>query len=217
MKTIFTFCLTFYFLVSTAQNFKKEVFLDIKKDTITREIFTKILKSPEIGFSIFESDSINTLKLVKSNKAYDLFEHYKVGKIDLIKKDSLISELKNLSKRKIERTDIIVINFYIDEKAVGQRPCIEFYLNDSRYKSFFKKNENHNVKQFFITDKTFSYNSILTIRDKNKLIETLFFPNTSNCGNYIIIFPNNNYILKNSEYRQEVILDFIKDFKETIK
>jgi len=217
MKSIFTFCLPFYFLVSNAQNFKKEVFLDINNDTITREIFTKILKSPEIGFSIFESDSINTLKLVKSNKPFDLFEHYKVGKIDLTKKDSLISELKNLSKREIETTDIIVINFYIDEKAVGQRPCIEFYLNDSRYKSFFKKNKNHNVKQFFITENSFYYNSNLTIRDKNKLIESLFFPKPTSCGNYIIIFPNNNYILKFSEYRQEVILDFIKDFKETIK
>ena len=217
MKTIFTFIFTFFSLLISAQNFKKEVFLDINNYTINSEIFLKKLKKTDIGYSVFENDSINTLKLVKSNKPIDFFEHYNVGKIDVTKKDSIISELKNLSKREVDSTDIIVINFYIDEKTVSQKPCIEHYLNDSKYKNFFKKTINSNVKQFFITDETYHYNSNLTIRDKNKLIESLFFPKPSPCGNYIIIFPNNNYILKFSEYRQDAILDFIKNYKDENK
>jgi hypothetical protein len=217
MKTIFTFIFTFYSLLISAQNFKKEVFLDINNYTINSEIFLKKLKKTDIGYSVFENDSVNTLKLVKSNKPIDFFEHYNVGKIDVTKKDSIISELKNLSKREVDSTDIIVINFYIDEKTVSQKPCIEHYLNDRKYKIFFKKNINSNVKQFFITDETYHYNSNLTTRDKNKLIESLFFPKPSPCGNYIIIFPNNNYILKFSEYRQDAILDFIKNYKDENK
>jgi hypothetical protein len=217
MKAIFTFNFVFYFLLSSAQNFKKEIFLDINNYTINSETFLKKLKRTDIGYSVFESDSINTLKLVKSNKPLDFFEHYKVGKINLTKKDSIISELKNLSQREIDSTDIIVINFYIDEITVSQRPCIEFYLKDSNYKNFFKNTNNQDVKQFFITNETYYYNSNLTIRDKNKLIESLFFPNPLICGNYIIIFPNNNYILKFSEYRQDVILDFIKNYKDDNK
>jgi len=217
MKTIFTFIFTFYLLLISAQNFKKEVFLDINNHTINSEIFLKKLKNTDIGYSVFENDSVNTLKLVKSNKPLDFFEHYKVGKIDVTKKDSIISELKNLSKRDVDSTDIIVINFYIDEKTISQKPCIEHYLNDSKYINFFKKTINNNVKQFFITDETYHYNSNLTIRDKNKLIESLFFPKPSPCGNYIIIFPNNNYILKFSEYRQDAILDFIKNYKDENK
>ena len=43
MKTIFTFIFTFYLLLISAQNFKKEVFLDINNYTINSEIFLKKL------------------------------------------------------------------------------------------------------------------------------------------------------------------------------
>ena len=145
----------------------------MNNDTINSETFLKKLKRSDVGYSVFESDSINTLKLVNSNKRFELFENYKVGKLDSSKKTKIISELELLTDTKINLSDIIVINFYIDEKAVNQRPCIEFYLSDYKYKNFFKKNKN--VKQFFVTDKTYHYDSKKTIRDKNKNIEDLIF------------------------------------------
>jgi hypothetical protein len=205
----FLFLICFY---GYSQDLKKEILIDINNDTINSETFLKKLKRSDVGFSIFESDSINRLKLVKSNKRLELFEHYKLGKLDSSLKTEIFSELELLTDTKIDLSDIIVINFYIDEKAVNQRPCIEFYLSDYKYKNFFKKNKN--VKQFFVTDKTYHYDSIKTIIDKNKIIEDLVFSDALKCGNYIIIFPNNNYIVKHGEYRQEVILEFINDYKE---
>ena len=206
---LFLFLISFY---GYSQDFKKEILIDMNNDTINSETFLKKLKRSDVGYSIFESDSINTLKLVKSNKRFELIEHVKVGKIDSLKKIKIISELELLTDRRIDLSDIIVINFFIDEKAVNQRPCIEFYLSDYKYKNFFKKNKN--VKQFFVTDKTYHYDSKKTIRDKNKIIKDLVFTVASKCGNYIIIFPSNNYIVKHGEYRQEVILEFINDYKE---
>lgn len=203
---LFIFCFYGY-----SQDLKKEILIDVNNDTINSETFLKKLKRSDVGYSIFESDTINTLKLVKSNKRLELFEHYMVGILDSSKKTKIISELELLTDTKINLSDIIVINFYIDEKAVNQRPCIEFYLSDYQYKNFFKKNKN--VKQFFVTDKTYHYDSKKTIRDKNKIIEDLIFPNALKCGNYLIIFPTNNFIIKYGEYRQEIILEFINDYK----
>jgi hypothetical protein len=205
---LFLFIISFY---GYSQDFKKEILIDVNNDTINSETFLKKLKRSDLGYSIFESDSINTIKLVKSNKLFELFEHYKVGILDSSKKTKIISELELLTDTKIDLSDIIVINFYIDEKAVNQRPCIEFYLSDYQYKNFFKKNKN--VKQFFVTDKTYHYDSKKTIRDKDKIIEDLIFPNALKCGNYLIIFPTNDFIIKYGEYRQEVILEFINDYK----
>jgi len=203
---LFIFCFYGY-----SQDLKKEILIDVNNDTINSETFLKKLKRSDVGYSIFESDTINTFKLVKSNKRLELFEHYMVGILDSSKKTKIISELVLLTDTKINLSDIIVINFYIDEKAVNQRPCIEFYLSDYQYKNFFKKNKN--VKQFFVTDKTYHYDSKKTIRDKNKIIEDLIFPNALKCGNYLIIFPTNNFIIKYGEYRQEIILEFINDYK----
>ena len=205
---LFLFIISFY---GYSQDLKKEILIDVNNDTINSETFLKKLKRSDVGYSIFESDTINTLKLVKSNKRFELFEHYKVGVLDSSKKTKIISELELLTDTKINLSDIIVINFYIDEKAVNQRSCIEFYLSDYHYKNFFKKNKN--VKQFFVTDKTYHYDSNKTIRDKNKIIEDLIFLNALKCGNYLIIFPTNDFIIKYGEYRQEVILEFINDYK----
>lgn len=211
MKKIISILFIFN-LVCYSQNFKKEIFIDVNNDTINSEVFLKKLKRINLGYSVFESDSINTLKLVKSNKKTDFFEHYMVGKIDSLKRINILSELKYLTNIKIDSLDIIVINFYIVDKNVNQKPCIDHYSSDIKYRNFFKKNKN--VKQFTLTNQSYFYDKNDTHRDKNKIIEDLLFPNVEYCGNYIIIFPDNNYILKYSEYRQEVILELIKDYKK---
>lgn len=216
MKQLIILFLLFNISIN-AQNFKKEIFLDINKDTITSELFLKKIKRTDIGYSVFESDSINTLKLVKADFRYDLFEKYKVGKIDSLKKTKIISELKLLVNNDIDTSNIIVVNFYIDEKAINQRSCIDFYLNHSSHRNFFKKKRYSDVKQFFITDQSYFYENKKVFRDENKTIQNLFFSDASRCGNYIIIFPDNSYVLKIGEYRQEVILEFIKDFKKNDK
>lgn len=209
MRILF-FLLSFYSIYS--QDLKKEIFLDINGNKLSRENFLKKLESQNIGFSIFESDSLNTLKLVKSNKSVELFEHYKVGKIDSLIRKNIISELKILTNKNIEFNDIIVLNFYIDEKVVNQSPCIEFYTNDKQYINFFKKSVNKNIKQFFITNSSYYYNSKKSHVDTNRVFENYFFSEALSCGNYIIIFPNDEFILKFGEYRQEIILQFINDY-----
>lgn len=198
-----------------AQNNKKEILFDVNNDTISKDYFLKKVKRQDIGYSIFESDSILNLKLVKSNKIDELFEHYKIGKVDKIDKIKLINELENMSKIKINSLDIIIINFFKDEKDrnLNQKPSIDFYTSNNYFNNYFKKSKN--IKQFFITEQNYIYNSKNTFSDSNKIIENLFFDNgkKSYCD-YIIIYPNGDYILKKGEYRREMIIKFIKNYQK---
>ncbi|WP_370519394.1 hypothetical protein, partial [Flavobacterium sp. 9AF] len=156
MKIIYILLLISYGLF--AQNTKKEFLFDIDNDTVSKEFFLKKIKRKDIGYSIFESDSIINLKLVKSNKIDELFEHYKIGTIDNKNKNILIQELQNLSNSKVDSLDIIVINFFNDEKELNlnQKPLIDFYTSNNHYINFFKNSKF--AKQFFITEKNYIYN-----------------------------------------------------------
>ena len=69
---LFLFIISYYVY---SQDLKKEILIDVNNDTINSETFLKKLKRSDVGYSIFESDTINTLKLLKSNKRFELFEH----------------------------------------------------------------------------------------------------------------------------------------------
>lgn len=188
-----------------AQNFKKEILLDQNKDTITNDLFLSKVKEKDIWYKVEIKDSVQTVTLVDLNK---------YGNLSNTLKNNIISQIELLTNVRITSSEIIVINFFIDEKVINQKPCIDNYVSDNKYLSFFKKEKNKEVKQFFISDKSYFYENKIVIRDKNGTIENLVFSDALTCGNYVIIFPNNNYVMKHGEYKQEVILDIIKDYKK---
>ena len=104
-----------------------------------------------------------------------------------------------------------MINFFIFPSKPASGSCIDHYTSDWLYKGFFTKKKNSTKKQFFITEATFEYIKERVFRDKQGLIEELCFSDAMECGNYIIIYPDNSFVRKYCEYRQSEILDYLKN------
>lgn len=128
------------------------------------------------------------------------FDNGKLNEIDRIK---LIEELSKLTGFKIDQTKTVIINFYIKPKVEPNGSCIDHYTDDYAYKRFIKKNKN--IIQFFITQKEYVYKKNKVIEDKNDLIKKIIFENAKQCGNYVIIKFDGEFIRKYGEYRQDEI------------
>lgn len=202
-----------FFIFSQIEN--KEILYDLDFNVISTETFLKELKKDDISCSIFQSDSIKKIKLVKFQKPLsEIFEHYFIGKISYNDKEILVNEIFNLTNSKVDNNDFIVINFFKDESVLNlnQKLLIEHYTSIKSYYRYFNRHEDLN--QFFITQKNYNYNSKLVFNDTNGLIENICFKDSEFLSDYIIIFPNQHYILKIGEYRIEMIKKFIDDYKE---
>lgn len=205
----------FFPLIIFSQTEKKEILYDLDNSIISKETFLKKIKKNDTSCSIFESDSVNKIKLVKLQKPQtEIFEHYFIGKISDNDNEILINEILNLTNSKIDNKDFIIINFFKDESVLNlnQKLLIEHYTSIKSYYKYFNKHEDLN--QFFITQKNYSFNSKLVFNDTNGIIENICFKDSEFFSDYIIIFPNQHYILKRGEYRIEMIKKFIDDYKE---
>lgn len=213
MKILHILLLLFPLLVYT-QDTKKEILLDSNNENVSDEFFLKEIKKDNIGYSVFDNDSILFLKLVESNKRFtELFEHYQLGKINESNRELLIKELNSLTESNVKKNDIIIINFFRNEEALNlnQRPMISAYTSTRNYSKFFRKTDN--LQQFFITEKSYNFNR--TIKDNNGVIENIFFKTDKpTFCDYVIIFPDNNFILKIGEYRIEMIRKFIEEYQD---
>lgn len=105
-----------FFIFSQIEN--KEILFDLDFNVISTETFLKELKKDDISCSIFQSDSIKKIKLVKFQKPLsEIFEHYFIGKISDNDKEILVNEIFNLTNSKVDNNDFIVINFFKDESV----------------------------------------------------------------------------------------------------
>lgn len=129
------------------------------------------------------------------------------GNLNDSEKANLINELTKLSKKEIDSSQTIVINFF-NKPETKASSCIDNYSKDKSYLMFIKKNKN--LAQFFITEKNFKYKKNKVIQDKNNIIKDLIFNDAKSCGNYIIIKNNGAYIKKTGEYRQDQIPELIE-------
>ena len=183
---------------------KKEYLYNEFDQLITEEVFKKKLAfkekngAPKYYFYITENDSTAIVRLF-------LFENKGILKEGV--RDKVVSDLGKITGVTINNDDIIIINFFIEEKVRNQRPCIDHYTSDRDYKKFIKKNPQ--IKQFFITRKGYNYDKEFVYEDVNYTIQSLF-PYAKQCGNYIIIKPNGHFLRRFSEYRQRDIPQKVK-------
>lgn len=120
----------------------------------------------------------------------------------------LLEALSQLSGIKIDKMNVVVVNFYTKPKTEPNGSCIDYYTNDYVYLKFIKKNKN--IVQFFITERSYVYSRKNVLEDKNDEIKKMLFENAKSCGNYIIIKPTGEFIRKFGEYRQDEIPKLIK-------
>ena len=146
------------------------------------------------------------LLLFTTNLYSQVFDKGKLNEKDRI---NLIEELSNLTGLKIDQNKTIVINFYLAPEIEPNGSCIDYYTNDSSYKRFVKKNKN--IIQFFITQKEYVYKKKRVIEDKNDLIRKMMFEKAEQCGNFIILKIDGEFIRKYGEYRQDEIPKLINE------
>jgi len=117
----------------------------------------------------------------------------------------IIKELNELSGKKIDTSDTIIINFYFKSEKESGSTCIDHYTNDVKFKRFVRKNKN--ISQFFVGQRGYKHKNCL--EDENRLIRLYLFKYDFACGNYIIIRPNGQYLLNIGEYKQSIIPDIV--------
>ncbi|TDP58331.1 hypothetical protein [Flavobacterium dankookense] len=207
LKKVLTiiFCITSYFVLAQ----KKEYFLNDDFNFITETEFIKEHDNP-LDYN---------LRLKLDTCFYNVkVSRYKKGKISLQLLDSIKTDLSSLSKEELKPEDILVINYY-----PGNTPCSSYgYMINfkNKHDTYFNEIEKiKNLKQFFIyktPDNLKDFGSKIDwLRDKNRLIEKIFFPIAYPCGGYVIIDSNGNYICQRGEYCYSP--SFIKRLKEFIE
>ncbi|MFN3907896.1 MAG: hypothetical protein ACK4JX_02570 [Flavobacterium sp.] len=118
-------------------------------------------------------------------------------------RSKLLNELFKISDLEIDKTKVLIINFYIKPEIEPNGTCIDYYTNDFAYIRFIKKSKN--IVQFFIVEKSYNYEGRNVLEDMNGVVKKLLFDKALQCGNYAIIKPNGNLIRKYGEYNQNLI------------
>lgn len=207
MKKIMAFLVALILTFSFSQTQKKQIYLDEKGNIITKNDFAKKYTTKGFDYKIIETDS------AKIGKIISLFE---TGKLTANIAESIRKETENISQKKIDSTDVLVINFfYKEDNDLFNRHCLNFYKKDSSYKKFFRKNAN--FKQVFVLEKNYNYKERDIFEDANNNIKTLAISENFSCTAYMIIFPDNNYIKEYGEHKYETILDHLKKYLQSKK
>lgn len=118
-------------------------------------------------------------------------------------RNEIVAELLELTGVKIEDSNIIIINFFVNPDITPHGSCIDHYAHDYSYKRYLKKNKN--ITQFFVTEKMYVYKKKNVTEDKNGIIKKLLFEDATWCGNYIIIAPDGKFYRRYGEYIQDEI------------
>ena len=202
LKIIFIAFFSLWISIGFAQNFKKRiVYKNLIGMIISESDFNNIVSDKKILIYTIENDSLIVKKI---------FQHDTKGFLDAEQVAIIRRVIEKLTAVQVQKTDTLVINFFIYPNKAPNGSCIDFYTGDRNYKSFFKKKKNSHIKQFFLTEATFEYKKDGVFRDKQAIIEDFCFNDAFDCGNYIIVYPDNSFIKKYGEYRQAEIIEYFK-------
>ncbi|MEZ7500329.1 hypothetical protein QO200_16465 [Flavobacterium sp. Arc3] len=203
------FFLTLFITVSisivSAQ--KKEVYVNDDLELISKQEYDR--NSGDDYFNLkFDADSIYLNVSVK---------RIKKGKISNSQLNALKSNLAT-SSAYFDKDDIIVINYYPGQDAYNSSGDKE--MTRKNYQEYLKRlKKNQNIKQFFVyksPEGTAAYGNINWIKDKNKLIETIFFAIHYPCNSTVIIDSNGNYYSHRGENNVSAVFKILKE-KKTFK
>lgn len=202
LKSIFILFFSFWLCIGFSQNSKKRVvYKNLIGVIISESDFNNIVADKKILIYTMENDSLIIKKI---------FQHDTKGFLEAEQVAIIRRVIEKLTAVQVQKTDTLVINFFIYPNRIVNGSCVDFYTNDRKYKNFFKKKKNSHIKQFFLTEATFEYKKDGVFRDKQAIVQDICFNDAFDCGNYIIVYPDNSFIKKYGEYRQAEIVEYFK-------
>ena len=116
-------------------------------------------------------------------------------------------ELYKLTGKTIDRTQIIIINYFYRNTNGNTTLAINHYPYDNKYKRYVKKNPG--IAQFFMTEKHLQHKEDYVYEDKDEVIKNLLFKYPFE-ANYIILKPNGKHFRQAGEYKQDEIAELVK-------
>jgi len=192
MKLIVIFLLISLSLFGQTSEKKSELFNE-RGEIITQQNFNQMAKSGQYTWVIYETkDSLNARLILR--------EQY--GEINKNQKAELIAYLKEITSKKINESQTIIINFAFKQSTPNQAHCLDYYSSVKSYRNYFKNKEQ--FCQLYISEQGFKYPKDFVFEDKNDVIRKMLFPYGSNC-NYIIIKPDGRFYRQMSEHHQDKI------------
>ena len=192
------FFLYIFFLLLTPSivfSQKKKYFFDINGNIITEKEYKKIKDNPLEYFKI---------KAVSDTaKIFTVEKRELKGRLSNDSFNRLVLYLNTISESNVDSSKTIIINYYpgFDKcRATSGRD----YVN-SLYEIFLKEiNSIEKVENYFICKSfdgiEFYDKSIKWKIDKDRFIESNFFPNHYPCGSFLILYPDKNYYIYKGEY-----------------
>lgn len=205
MKKIVVLILIFGFNVFIAFGQKKNVYVNEDLEVISKAEFNK---------KNFTSEYFNLKYETETDSVYAniIVKKVRKGKISLNLLDSiklsLSSDINYFSENKF-----IVINYY-----PGKDNCNSSGNKDiarEGYRGFLRRiSKKKNTKQFFVyksIEGTEDYGKLSWIKDKESIIERIFFPLHYPCGSFVLIDSSGNYYSYKSEYILGNIFKLLKD------
>ncbi|WP_147299205.1 hypothetical protein [Winogradskyella eximia] len=200
MKNFITITFLVIFLAfGYSQNSNKKEFLyDENWKTIEMSEFKDKIKDSKYTYKLFENDTVYVGKILLREE---------IGKITTDDRTQLIKYLRKITNSEVDSTKNIIINFFFKPEFKPNGSCIDNYTSDNKYKRYFKKSAND--IQFFVTQKDYAYQKKNVFQDNDDFIRELLFKYYFDCGNYIIIKPNGEFLLRRGEYHQNEIKEKI--------
>lgn len=183
---------------------KKQVYVNDDLEYISKQEYDRNSGDDYLNLK-FDADSIYLNVSAK---------RIKKGKISNSQLNALKADLA-ISSAYFDKEDKIVIYYYPGQDACNSSGNKE--MTRMNYQEYLKKLKKHqNIKQFFVyksPEGTAAYGNIDWIKDKNKLIETLFFPVHYPCNSTVIIDGYGNYYSRRGENNINEVFKILKDKK----
>lgn len=204
--------LTFVFTLFTCLIFGQEkpiIFYNESGEKINRQEFIKTKNYIKNLDLYFENDTTQIALLVTRQK---------FGKLDKNTFEKLKSYLTELTNKKIDSTQNIVINYLtaFPSKADNTKSRSTWNILDKDYLK--KLHEIADINQFWINSpesdnlKYYHQNKINWIADKERLFKKLFFPYEVRYGNYILIKPDGEFYYYLGEHSKYQIWEDAKEY-----
>lgn len=191
MKPYFPFIILFIFInISTVLSQKKELYVNDNLEEISKTEFDRNTGDDYLNLK-FDGDTVYVNISAK---------RIKKGKISTSELEAIKSNLTP-SPTNFDQDDFIVIYYYPGKDAYNSSGNKE--MTRQNYQSYLTKVKKYpHIKQFFVyksVEGTEEYGAIDWLKDKNRLIETLFFSVHYPCNSTLIIDGLGNYYAHRGE------------------
>ncbi len=206
MKNKIIFAILLFTIFSTFSQEKKRLFYDEELNEISKKQFLRQIDYGKNLDLYFENDSIISSLLVKRKK---------YGKLTTEEYNGLSN---NISPFKELESELIIIVYYPGkDRCNGMERISTWNIFDSDYEEKLKKI--NSVDQFWVYKnsenlKYYHTDQVDWRKDKNQLVENLFFEFHYPCSSAVVIDNEGNYISYFGEFGKQTIWKIAKEISK---